>query len=268
MTALVAVAPVSGQVASDSVAELQRLKIDEHLGQKIPLNLQFTDDKGQSVTLAQYFNQGKPVILNLAYLRCPMLCNFVLNGVTDAMKKMDWLPGKQFQLVTVSFNPEETFELAAAKKASYLNDLNKPGAEAGWAVLTGSGPNSKALADAIGFRYFYIPETKEYAHTAATFIISPDGTISRYLYGIDYPERDLRLALLEASQGKIGNTLDRLVLYCYHYDPEAKGYVVFATNIMKLGGLLVMVGLAVMIALLWRRERRSRQTLRPALKHL
>jgi protein SCO1/2 len=258
----------SAQVASDSVAELQRLTIDEHLGQKIPLDLKFTDDKGQTVTLAQYFDQGKPVILNLVYFQCPMLCNFVLNGLTDAMKKMDWVPGKQFQLVTVSFNPSETSALGSAKKASYLNDLGKPDADAGWAFLVGPEANSKALADAVGFKYFYLPEKKEYAHTAATFIISPDGTISRYLYGIEYPERDLRLALLEASEGKIGNTLDRLILYCYHYDPEAKGYVVFATNIMKLGGGLVVVGLAILIGLLWRRERRAARTIQPALRHL
>jgi protein SCO1 len=268
MAAALVAGPGFAQVAGDSVPELQRLTIDEHLGQKIPLDMQFTDDQGQTVTLAKYFGQGKPVILNLVYFQCPMLCSFVLNGVTDAMKKMDWTPGKQFQLVTVSFNPGETSALGSAKKASYLNDLGKPGADAGWAFLVGPEASSKRLADAVGFKYFYLPEKKEYAHTAATFIISPDGTISRYLYGIEYPERDLRLALLEASEGKIGNTLDRLILYCYHYDPEAKGYVVFATNIMKLGGGIVVIGLGILIGLLWRRERRSSRAIRPALKHL
>ena len=170
--------------------------------------------------------------------------------------------------MTVSFKPSETWELGGAKKASYLNDLGKPGAESGWAFLVGPEANSRTLADALGFKYFYLPEQKEYAHTAATFVISPDGTISRYLYGIEYSERDLRLALLEASEGKIGNTLDKLILYCYHYDPEAKGYVVFATNVMKLGGGLVVVGLAILIGFLWRRERRSNRTIQPALKHL
>ncbi len=191
----------SAQTISDSVPELRRLKIDEHLGQKIPLDLRFTDDKGQPVTLGQYFGQGKPVILNLVYYDCPMLCTFVLNGVTDAIKKMDWTPGRQFQMVTVSFNPRETSELAAAKKRTYLDDLAKPGADTGWAFLVGDEENTRKLADAIGFRYYYLPERKEYAHTAATFILSPDGTISRYLYGIEYPERDVKLALLEASEG-------------------------------------------------------------------
>lgn len=261
---------IQAQTVNDSVPELKRLKIDEHLGQKIPLDLRFTDDKGQPVTLGQYFGQGKPVILNLVYYDCPMLCTFVLNGVTDAIKKMDWTPGRQFQMVTVSFNPRETSELAAAKKVTYLNDLAKPGADAGWAFLVGDEENTRKLADAIGFRYYYLPDQKEYAHTAATFILSPDGTISRYLYGISYSERDVKLALLEASEGKIGNTLDKLILYCYHYDPDAKGYVVFATNVMKLGGGLVVFGLAILIGLLWRRERVHRRTVQaahPALKH-
>jgi protein SCO1/2 len=259
-------AGVSAQVIQDSVPELQKLTIDEHLGNKIPLDLTFTNEKGETVQLASYFRQGKPVILNLVYLQCPMLCSIVLNGVTDAVKKLDWLPGNEFQIVTISFNPNETSDLAAAKRTSYLNELSRAGAENGWTFLVGPEANSRAVADALGFHYYYVPETKEYAHSACTFVLSPDGKISRYLYGIQYNERDVRFALLEASEGKIGNTIDKLILYCYHYDPDAKGYVVLATSIMKLGGGLVVVGLAVFLGLLWRRERHTRRTVQPALK--
>jgi protein SCO1 len=257
---------VTAQVIQDSVPELQRLTVDEHLGSKVPLDLAFTDETGKPVKLADYFKNDQPVILNLVYLQCPMLCSIVLNGVTDAVKKMDWLPGTKYQIVTISFNPSETYDLAEAKRTSYLNELSRPGAEVGWHFLVGPEANSRAVANALGFKYYWVPERKEYAHTAATFVLSPDGTISRYLYGIQYESRDLRLALLEASEGKIGNTIDKLILYCYHYDPDAKGYVPLATNIMKLGGGVVVVGLGLFLGLLWRRERVRGRAAQPALK--
>ncbi len=261
-------ATATAQVVEEHPKELNGVDIVEHLGQKIPLNLTFTDDNGKQVTLGEYFKDGKPVILNLVYYDCPMLCNLVLNGLTEGIKKLAWTPGQQFRMVTISFNPREDYHLAYAKKANYLNSLGKPGADAGWSFLVGAEDQSKALADAIGFKYYWDPKQQQYAHAAATFILSGDGTISRYLYGIDYSEQNLRLALLEASEGKIGNSVDRLILYCYHYDPSAKGYVVFAGNVMRLGGALTVSLLIIFLIIMWRREKRVRRAARLAVKGL
>jgi protein SCO1 len=258
--------PVQAQVLQDTVAELKGVTITEHLGDRVPLDLTFIDDHGQPVTLGDYFKAGKPVILNLVYFRCPMLCNFVMNGVADAAKQLPWSPGNEYRLVAISINPRETWDLAAAKKANYLHDLGKPGAENGWAFLVGDSTHSKALADALGWGYYYDKSTGEYVHTAATFVLTPDGRISRYLYGLTYPVKDVKLALLEASEGRIGSTFDRLILYCYHYDPDAKGYVLFAMNVMKLGGVAVVVLLGLLLAVLWHRERGRRREASPAIR--
>ncbi|PWB73659.1 SCO family protein [candidate division GN15 bacterium] len=240
--------------------------ITEHLGSRIPTDLKFTDDHGRNVTLGEYFGDGKPVVLDLVYYDCPMLCTYVLNGVTTAAKQLPWTPGKEYRLVTISINPREHADLAAAKKAIYLHELGKPGAESGWSFLVGDSTQSRALADALGWQYYYDAKIKEYVHTAATFVLTPNGTISRYLYGIEYKPQDLKLALLEASEGKIGNTIDKLVLYCFHYDPNAKGYVLFAQNVMKIGGAVAVVVLGLFLLLLWRRERKSHSGAFPALK--
>ncbi|MEW6051537.1 MAG: SCO family protein [Candidatus Zixiibacteriota bacterium] len=255
LATLVLAGSVAGQVVLDNPPEFAGVGIEEHLGEKLPLDLAFTDDHGRPVTLQEFLGQGKPVVLNMVYYQCPMLCNLVLNGVTNAVKQIGWIPGEQFRMVAISINPRETYDLAAAKKLSYLTELSRPEAEAGWSFLVGTEANSKALAESLGFHYRYDSESKEFVHTAATFILTPDGTISRYLYGIEYNPRDLKLALLEASEGKTGSTLDRLILYCYHYDPQAKGYVLFAENVMKVGGGLTALLLGLALFILWRRER-------------
>lgn len=246
------------QVVLDSVPELSGVGITEHLGESIPLDLRFTNEEGQQVTLGKYFGDGKPVILNLVYYECPMLCNLVLNGMTAGVRGMEWIPGEKFEMVAVSINPRETSQLAAAKKQNYLSELGKPGADAGWHFLVGDSSQSAALAQALGFGYRYDEEQKEYAHAAAAFVLMPDGTISRYLYGIEFNPRDLKLALLEATDGKIGSTLDKLILYCFHYDPQAKGYVLFATNVMRIGGAICALALGIFVAILWRSERKNR----------
>lgn len=256
----------TAQVVLDSVPELKGVGITEHLGARIPTDLRFTDDHGKAVTLGEYFRDGKPVVLNLVYYQCPMLCNLVLNGVSTAASQLDWTPGNQYRMVAISINPRETFDLAAAKKGSYLHELGKPGSENGWSFLVGDSMQTKMLADALGWGYYYDTQSKEYVHAAATFVLSPDGTISRYLYGIEYEPRDLKFALMEASEGKIGSTLDRLILYCFHYDPDARGYVLFAQNVMKLGGVGAVMVLGLLLAVLWRRERVSRPHADPALE--
>jgi len=244
------------QTVRENDADLDRIDIVEHLGDTIPLDLHFTDEYGQPVTLGKYFEPDKPVILILAYYTCPRLCNLVLNGTADAVKQMEWIPGKKFNMVTVSIDPTETDLVAKAKKDNYLKYIDKKGmTENAWHFLTGEASQSKALADAIGFKYFFDEKRGEYAHTAAIYIITGDGVISRYFYGIKFDASQVKLGLLEASEGKIGSTVDRVILYCFHYDPESKGYVLFARNVMMLGGAVTLLALILVVGGLWFKEK-------------
>jgi len=245
------------QLASVQPDKLKNIDVDEHLGQAIPLDLHFTNDAGEYLPLENYFHQEKPVILVLAYYECPMLCTLVLNGLADGIKQLDWLPGKQYQVLTVSIDPIETPELALAKGKNYIQATGKSGIDEGWRFFVGKEDQIKALTDAVGFKYFYDDKQKQFAHPAVLMVLTEDGKISRYLYGIEYKKQDLRLALLEASLGKIGNTLDKIILYCYHYDSDAGGYALIAVNVMKLGGGLTLLILVVFLAALWAREHRK-----------
>lgn len=246
----------SAQVTGQTSEELELIGIEEHLGEKINLDLQFTDESGQSVTLGDYFNQDKPVLLSLVYFTCPMLCNLTMNGMNEAFGQLAWLPGDQYEVVSVSIHPEETPELALTKKNNYMNKLNRPGAENGWHFLTGSKESSEALAAQVGFKYFWNEEQQQYAHASAIYILTADGSISRYMYGISFPETDLRLGLVEAGDGKIGSSYDQLLLYCFHYDPDAKGYVAVAGNIMRLGGGVTLAFVILLVGGLFWRERK------------
>lgn len=247
-------AVVFSQITIDNVPELQKIDVIEHLGETIPLDLKFTNDQGRSVILGDYFNRGKPVLLTLAYYRCPMLCGLVLNGLTKGVSQLDYLPGEQFQMLTISINPKESYRLAEAKKKNHVEALNKPVKKSSWVFFTDSTGSAKQLADALGFKYYYVEERDEYAHPAVTFVLTEDGKISRYLYGIEYKESDLRLSLLEASQGKIGSTIDRIILYCFHYDPDEGGYVLFAGNLMRIGGVITVLIIGSVLGVLWRKE--------------
>jgi len=206
------------------------------------------------VNLSAYFQSGRPVLMNFAYYRCPMLCNMVLNGMVGGMKKMAWTPGKEYEVITVGIDPREGPELAKAKKESHITELGRPEAAAGWHFLTGKKEEIKRVADAVGFTFNYVPTSDEYAHAAGVFTISPQGKISRYLYGIEYRSKDLRLALLDASEGKALSFGDKLAMFCFRYDAEARGYVLFARNFMKGGGYVVMAGLFLLLGSLWRKE--------------
>ena len=247
-----------GQAVTDTPEALQAVGVEEKPGEKIPLELSFVADDGREVQLSEYFNRDKPVLLILGYYTCPMLCNLVFNGVRDFVKETSWLPGKQFQILTVSIDSTETSVLAAAKKKNYIESIGKEGIEDGWVFFTGTAAKSKALADAVGFEYYWDDDSEQYAHAAVIMILMPDGTISRYFYGIQFKELDVRLALMEAAEGKVGSTVDKILLYCYHYDPSAGSYTLFAVNVMKLGGLVTLVLLAVLILFLWWRERRKK----------
>ena len=254
---LVGIMPIAqAQVVTPPSGDLAKIDIVEHLGERVPLDLKFTDDNGRLVTLRDYFGHGRPVVLMFGYYECPMLCNMVFNGVADAVRPLEWTPGRQFQVLTVSINPKETYQLAHAKKQNYLKYLGKAGADSGWSFLVGEQAESESFTRAVGFNYVFDSATNQYGHAAAMYVLTEDGVISRYFYGIEFPSKDLKFALLEASQGKIGNTIDRILLYCYHYDPASKGYVLFAQNIMKLGGGATLLALAALLLALWRRERR------------
>ena len=249
-----AAAPVLEAQVNTLPSELVGVDVIEHIGQKIDLDLQFTAESGYQVPLRQYFSKGKPVLLNFVYYRCPMLCNLVLNGQTAALRELAWTAGKEFEIVTISIDPEEQFNLARAKKKFYLETYERDAGD-GWHFLTDYQGNTKRLADQVGFSYRWDERTQQWAHTAAIMTLTPDGRISRYLYGVRFAERDLRLGLTEASEGKLGSMGDKLLLFCFHYDPAAKGYVPFARNIMKIAGGLMILVMGLVLRFLFRRER-------------
>jgi protein SCO1 len=232
--------------------ELEEVGVTEHLNEKVDLNLTFIAEDGYPHALKEYFHSGRPVILNLVYFTCKMLCNVVLNAQVDSLRKIDWTPGEQYEVVTVSIDPAENFQLAREKKASYLESFGRPAP--GWHFLADNGGNVRQLARQVGFGYKFDEGTGQYAHPAVVFVLTPEGKVSRYLYGVQFKPLDVRLALTEAAKEKFGVT-DRILLFCYHYDPEAKGYVPFAQNIMKSGGVLTLLIMGFVLYGFWRRER-------------
>jgi protein SCO1/2 len=235
--------------------ELKKVDFDQRLGVQVPLDLPFRDESGRAVQLSQYFGGG-PVILSLVYYECPMLCTQALNGLVKALKVLALEPGRDYEIVTVSFNPHETPAQAAEKKAHYLEVLKKAGGAGGWHFLTGDDPAIRLLTDTVGFHYVYDEVTRQYAHPTGIVVLTPEGKASKYVYGIDYGPRDLRLALVEASDHKVGTPVDRLLLYCYHYDPTTGKYGLVLMNVIRLGGVVTVVCLAGFIVILRRRERR------------
>lgn len=256
LLALSSAALAKAQLIEEKPKALQGIDVVEHLGETIPDTLTFQDETGKTIRLGDYLHKGKPIILVMAYYRCPMLCNMVLNGIAESAKTLDLAMGKDYTILTVSIDSRETPELAAAKKTRYKETFGKPGVEEGWFFLTGTAENSKALADAVGFQYFYDKKRDEFAHPAVIMLLSPEGKITRYVYGISYKNFDLKLGLIEAAQGKIGTTVDRLILSCFHYDPKAGSYVPVALNIMRLGGALTLIVLMVVLGTFWIRESR------------
>ena len=232
---------------------LKDVGIDQKLNDSISLDLAFRDEAGRPVTLGQFF-AGKPVVLSLVYYNCPMLCTQVLNGMERSLRDVPMDIGKQFSIVTVSIDPTERPALAAAKRALYTGLYGRPGATEGWHFLTGDEPEIKKLANAVGFRYAYDAQSKQFAHASAIMILTPEGRISRYLYGIQYSARDLRLGLVEASQGKIGTPVDQILLFCYHYDPATGKYSLLISRILKAAGVFTILVIGIGIFLLARSE--------------
>lgn len=253
------------QRSGQQLAVFEGVGIEEQLGARIPLELTFFDEEGQPVVLQKFFDGRRPVVLALVYHDCPMLCNLVLDGLTRTLQQMSWTPGDQFEVLAVSFNHRETPEQARRQKVRYLEMLGKPAAGAGWHFLTGDSTTIRALTDAVGFYFRWVPEKQQFAHPAALIFLSGEGKISRYLYGLEHDPGDVRKALVEASEGRVGTVIDQVLLYCFQYDPNENSYVANAFNIMRLGGVVTMVVLGITLFLFWRRERRRQQeTLHPA----
>ncbi len=272
LLAFIAVASIAHFVASSaSPAQLQDpiqnigvrpellkdVGIDQNLNSQIPLDLEFRDEKGRAVRLNEYFSKRRPVILSLVYYNCPMLCTQVLNGLLRSLKEQSLNPGKDFEVVTLSIDPTEKPVLASAKHDLYTGIYARPGAAEGWHFLTGEEAQIRQLAHALGFRYAYDPASKQFAHASAIFVLTPDGKISRYFYGIQYPERDLRLGLVEASQGEIGSPVDQILLFCYHYDPVTGKYGLLISRVIKAAGLATVLAIGALVFILGRREHYS-----------
>jgi len=250
----------TGQSSSVLPENLKDVQIEDRLGNQVEIQgLQFRDEAGNSVPLSTYFNRGRPVVLALVYYECPNLCTLVLSGLLETLKAFDWVPGEKFEVLSVSINPKETAELATTKKNNYLKEYGKPEAAKGWHFLTGEEEQIRALADQVGFRYKYVEEEQQYAHGAALFVLTPDGRLSRTLYGIQYAPKDFKLALLEASEGKIGTVVERFLLFCYSYDPVTRKYSVTLTRVMQAGGLASTLLFGGYLAIFWYRQRRPKK---------
>jgi protein SCO1/2 len=235
---------------------LQDIGLDQKLNEPLPLGLEFVDESGRAVKLGEYFGK-RPVVLALVYYECPMLCTQVLNGLVSALGVMNFTVGRDFDVVAVSFDPGETPELARGKKAAYVDRYKRPGSETGWHFLTGSQHSITQLTRAVGFRYAYNAEIDQYAHASGIMVATTDGRLSHYFYGIEYAPRDLRLALIDAADRKIGSPVDQLLLACFHYDPKSGKYSLAIMRFVQGAGILTVAGIGLGILLLRRRDRRG-----------
>lgn len=256
----VAVAQQPSVPAGSLPTIMEGVGIDQNLNAQIPLELTFKDENGQSVRLGQYF-RDKPVVLALVYYECPGLCDLILNGLDHAMEQTSLNVGTDYQVVTVSFNPKETWQLATAKKANYVEKYKdghaQADAKAGWHFLTGDEASIKSLADTVGFHFRYDPISKQFAHASGIFVLTPEGKISRYFYGIQYKPRDFRLGLVEASDNKIGTPADQVLLFCYHYDPTTGKYGMAITQVTRVLGTTTVLLLGGFVFIMIRRDRHS-----------
>ncbi len=235
---------------------LQGVDIEQRLNSQVPLDLEFVNETGKTIVLNDLMN-GKPVILTLVYYECPMLCTQVLNGLISSLKPLTFTPGNEFNIITVSFDPGETPALAVKKKAVYLKEYGRPKVGKGWHFLTGKEKSIAKLTESVGFQYQYDAKIDQYAHGSAIMILTPKGKVSRYFYGIEYSSRDLRFALVESSDNKIGTIADKILLYCFHYDPSQGKYSATAMNLIRLGGVITVLCLGAFILNMRRKDRAS-----------
>jgi len=241
---------------TDAVPELEGVTIEDKLNAQLPLETVLVDDRGQRVTLRDVLPRDRPAVLQIGYMRCPQLCGLVMNALVRSMQGVDWSVGAEYDVISVSIDPSERPDLAAAKKAGYVAEYGRGADGKGWHFMTGDADSVKAVADSVGFKYRK-QENGEYSHAAAVFLITPEGRLSRVLYGVKYEPKTLRMGLLEASEGRIGTTLDRIILWCHIYDGASDGYVLFAFRMMQLGGAVTVLVMGGGVAwFLWRESRR------------
>lgn len=255
--------PAAGTVPQ----ELAEVSIEERSGAEVPKDVLLRDPQGREVAFGSYLGDGRPVVLVLAYYQCPMLCTLVLNGLTDGLRSLGWTVGENFRVVTVSIDPRDSAELAAEKQAAYLAEYGRAVPPRGWDFLTGDEASVRRLADAVGFRYRWDEATGQYAHAAGAFVITPEGRLSRTLYGLSFPERELRLSLVEASEGKLGGAWGKVLMFCFNYDPHARSYALAAIRLMKAGGALTALLLGGFLLWLSRRYRRPEDDAAPGFPH-
>ena len=244
------------QVAPNKLKLIQNVGLDQHLDEQLPLDLTFRDEHGKQVRLAQYFGKKKPVILTLVYFRCPMLCTQVLNGLLKSSQAIPLRMEEDYEVISISIDPRETPEMAAAKKERYAAAYRRAGAEKGWHFLTGDQNAIDRITRTVGFRYQYDPKSDQFAHASGIVVLTPEGRISRYFYGIDYHPTDLRLGLVESSENRIGSPVDQFLLLCFHYDPRTGKYGLIINNVLKLAGSATVLLLGSFLWVMYRQERR------------
>jgi protein SCO1/2 len=251
-------------VATTMAPELVGVDIVEHLGAGLPSDATFRDTEGRTVRLGDYFDGKRPTLLVFAYHTCPMLCSLVLDATVRSLNDVAWTVGREFDVVSISIDPKDTSETATRKRSQVVGAYARAkGSPAGWHFLVGDETNIRRVTEAIGFKYNYDARQKQYAHPAAIYLLTPDGHIARYLYGIEYPPSDLRLGLLEATEGRSISTTERLLLYCYHYDPQGKHYAIVAMNVMRLGGVVTLVAMGGLLGFMLVREKRRKHSQDP-----
>ncbi len=254
----VAVDAAWAQLPGENPKEIEGLTIIEHLDESLPMDLKFKNSDGRTVTMGSLFDDELPVILSMNYSDCPMLCQLQLSGLIDALEELDMSAGEHFHVVSVSIDPLETTTRAKETKQKYLRFYNRPGTADGWHFFVGNKKNIDTLANTTGFQFRYVPARKEYAHPAVMMICTPGGRISRYLYGIEFPKQTIRLSLVEASEGKIGTTMDRILLFCFHYDATSGQYGPVALNIMKVAGFVTVASLSLFLVPIWLRRSKTK----------
>lgn len=262
---LLLVTSLSAQIADYEPESLKQIDVIEHLGDTVPGDIILVNAEGDTLPLSNYLDGESPLVLTLAYYECPMLCTMVLNGLTESADELDWRPGEDYRMLTVSIDPEEDAELAAGKERVYLNSFDNELGEDAWRFHVTSQAEITRLAESVGFEYYYDEESDEYAHPAVMILLTGDGRIARYLYGLSPSVNDLKFGLMEASEGRIGSTIDRLILYCYHYDSQAGSYSLVAANVMRIGGAATVLVLGAFLSILWWWDRQHRRKLAPIL---
>ncbi|GAC1352583.1 MAG: SCO family protein [Polyangiales bacterium] len=244
-------------VVAPTPPALAEVGIEEHLGASLPLDLAFRDHTGANVRLSQYFDRRRPVLINLMYHRCTMLCSVVLDALTDTLRKVEWTVGVEFDVISISIDPHDSPDIAARKRRQILAKYERPDADHGWHFLTADETEIARVADALGFRFRWDPEQKQYAHPAAIFLVTPEGKVARYLYGVEFAPRDVRFGLLEASEGRSVSTVERILLFCYHYDATGHRYTLLVNRVIRFGAVVLLLLVGGLLAVLWKRERRD-----------